>query len=99
MKSEEEKLRQRQLMKEFQRKEIETFISGLPMEIKGFLNLFDVLNEKLGIEECDHTLRFTEQFLSIHQLPLQEVVLWLNEYGGYCDCEVLFNIEEKFENL
>jgi hypothetical protein len=99
MKSKEEKLKQQQLKKEFERKQQETFISELPMEVSNFHNLFDALNEYLENEPCDRRLTFTERFLNQHTLPLSDVVLWLNKYGGYCDCEVLFNVEEKFEKM
>jgi hypothetical protein len=99
MKSEGEKVRQQQLKKAFKREGEKAFFSSLPMEASDFLDLFDTLNEKLGDEPCDDTLRFTEQFLNEHQLPLQDVALWLNEHGGHCDCEVLSNVEEKFEDL
>jgi len=99
MKSEEEKIRHQQLKKEFKKKEEETFVSSLPMEIANFFQLFDMLDEKMEHEECDHTLKFTEQYLNKHELSLQRVIPWLNENGGYCDCEVLANIEEKFDDF
>jgi len=99
MKSKEEKLRQQQLKKEFQKKEEEAFISGLPMDVNNFRELFDTLNEYLENEPCDHRLTFTQQFLNENQLPLNDVILWLNKQGGYCDCEVLSNIEEQFEKM
>ncbi|WP_290687210.1 DUF2695 domain-containing protein [Intestinibacter sp.] len=29
-------------------------------------------------------------------MPLEESIEWLEEHGGYCDCEVLANIEDLF---
>lgn len=99
MKSGEDKSRQQQLKREFKKKEEEVFAACLPMQIGSFLNLFDELNERLSEEPCDHTLTITEDFLNQHQLPVQKVIPWLKEHGGYCDCEVLFNIEKKFEDM
>jgi hypothetical protein len=28
---------------------------------------------------------------------IDKVVEWLNDKGGYCDCEVLANVEDMFE--
>jgi hypothetical protein len=98
MKSDEEKLKQQLLKKEFKRKEKEAFAASLPMSVRNFLDLFDELNDKLGDIPCNHTLVLTEQFLNKHNLPPQNVIPWLHEHGGYCDCEVLFNVEEKFQN-
>ena len=32
-------------------------------------------------------------------LPLKKIIEWLEENGGYCDCEVLANIEEKILDI
>ena len=54
--------------------------------------LCDFLDESLS-EGCDHSHRFTRTFLACHKLPEDRVVSWLGENGGYCDCEVLANVE------
>ena len=41
---------------------------------------------------CDHTLRRTETLLRILRIWSDEVRDWLEDHGGYCDCEVLFNV-------
>jgi len=40
-----------------------------------------------------------EHFLNKQRLPVQVVVSWLNEYGVYCNCDVLADVDEQFENL
>lgn len=87
------------LKKAFKQQENETFIASLPMKVNSFNDLFEDLDVKLSDEPCNHTLANTEAFLHQQELPVQKVILWLNEHGGYCDCEVLANVEEKFENL
>ena len=57
--------------------------------------LFDHLDATL-VEGCDHTLRLTRAFLESRALPAEVVVRWLGEYGGFCDCEVLGNVEEAW---
>lgn len=69
------------------------------MAVTIFFDLFDFLDEKLGVEQCDDTLKLTQQYLTKIQEPRQTVTDWLNKNGAYCDCEVLYNVEEKFENL
>jgi hypothetical protein len=56
--------------------------------------LFDQLEEQLATTGCDHTLRLTREFISRQSLPEIEVISWLEKNGGYCDCEVLSNVEE-----
>ena len=62
-----------------------------------FQELFDYLDEHLG-DGCDHSLTMTTEFLKDKGIEnIDKVGVWLNNNGGYCDCEVLMNVEEKFE--
>ncbi|GAA4317353.1 DUF2695 domain-containing protein [Flaviaesturariibacter amylovorans] len=75
-----------------------TFESTLPMPRALFEDLFDHLGEALEEEECDDTLRRTKTFLAEAGVAdPKKVVAWLMAHGGRCDCEVLANVEEKFE--
>jgi hypothetical protein len=59
--------------------------------------LFSYVDSRLEVNECDHTLRFTLAFLALSKHDASPVLEWLEDAGGYCDCEVLNNAEEKFE--
>lgn len=67
---------------------------SLPMTVGLFEQLFDVLDERLAEDPCDHSLRLTEEFLAECDLDTEEVLVWLAERGGTCDCEVLANVAE-----
>ncbi len=42
---------------------------------------------------------FTKVFFGSRGIDnFEEKAEWLNENGGYCDCEVLANVEEKFDD-
>lgn len=69
--------------------------AALPVSRQTLWALFDTLDVALG-QGCDHSLRFTVQFLAAHGIPPEQVIPWLGEYGGYCDCEVLANVEEHW---
>lgn len=85
----------RQHYKDLQR---QAFESSLPMARELFLDLFDYLNEQSETTVCNHDFSLTEQFLRDKQVNnVEEVLEFLRENGGYCDCEVIFNVEEKFE--
>jgi hypothetical protein len=49
---------------------------------------------------CDGELKFTKMFCEENNLDFDKVKATLNTFGGYCDCEVLFNavshLEERF---
>ena len=90
-----DKKKMRQHYKDLQR---QAFESSLPMARELFLDLFDYLNEQSESTGCNHDFSLTEQFLHDKQVNnVEEVLEFLRENGGYCDCEVIFNVEEKFE--
>jgi len=75
----------------------EEFIKNLPIEKEVFLELFDFLDFKLGEMECNHNYQLTKEFLKSKNIENDKIFDWFREQGGYCDCEILFNIEERFE--
>ena len=65
-----------------------------------FIQLFELLDAQLHAYGCGHSLKLTEQILlnlSVKDIP--NIVTWLKDQGGYCDCEVMLNVEQKFEYL
>lgn len=61
--------------------------------------LFEYLEEHLDNSSCDHTLRYTEQWLkdNISKETIGSVIAEITDMGGYCDCEVLLNCYEDYE--
>ena len=61
--------------------------------------LFAHLEEQLDHSCCDHTLRYTKQWLkdNIPQEMIESIVAEMTDMGGYCDCEVLFNCYESYD--
>ncbi len=96
MPSQDEKQRRKKVLDELAKKQKEEFENSLPISRDQFQKLFNFLDEHL--EDCDDTLKLTEIFLLEIEVPDREKVSkWLGQYGGYCDCEVLANVEEQFE--
>jgi Protein of unknown function (DUF2695) len=61
-------------------------------------DLFNYL-DRSDAPPCDHTLRNTIEFIKKRGLNEERIIPWLRENGGFCDCEVIFNVEEKFEEI
>lgn len=81
----------------YKQQQKEAFENSLPISREIFEELFDYLDEALE-EGCDDTLRLTETFLHSQSVKnVDEILHWLNDNGGYCDCEVLGNVEEIFD--
>jgi hypothetical protein len=57
--------------------------------IKKLLDYLDV-----NMESCNHDYALTKKFCLENNINLEDIVDWLNERGGYCDCEILANVEE-----
>ena len=51
--------------------------------------------DELAEEGCDHALRFTERWAAARGLESPGLVESLAHVGGYCDCEVLANVEPE----
>ena len=93
-----EKERRKQIQRELQEKARIKFEQSLPTSRELFQNLFDFLEEVLEKNTCDDSLKLTKQFLNSQNIQnREEVENWLKENGGFCDCEVLYNVEELFE--
>lgn len=58
-------------------------------------DLFDYLDENLPTKGCNDDLSMTISFLKERGVEnIDNVIAWLQSKGGYCDCEVLANVEE-----
>lgn len=95
-----EKKKCKEARKALAQKELNDFRASLPMEEKYFSELFHYLEKTLQKTVCDHSLRGTTHFLAGKKVSDPEkVITWLASHGGYCDCEVLYNVEEQFDYL
>jgi len=93
-----EKERRKQILDGLRRKADEEFENGLPMSRDNFRKLFDYLDLELNDKGCDHTNTLTKAFLDRIEVDNTPNILeWLAGNGGYCDCEILANVEEQFE--
>ncbi|MFT3843955.1 MAG: DUF2695 domain-containing protein [Lacibacter sp.] len=93
-----EKERRKQIMDDLKKKADQEFESSLPMVRESFQKLFDHLDTELTDKNCDDTNSLTKAFLLESNIQnVDEVLEWLAEHGGYCDCEILANVEQEFE--
>jgi predicted transcriptional regulator len=93
-----EKERRKQILNNLQKKTDEEFENSLPMSRDNFKKLFNHLDLELKEKGCDDTTVLTKNFLKkIGKDNLEGILEWLANKGGYCDCEVLANVEEQFD--
>jgi Protein of unknown function (DUF2695) len=58
-------------------------------------DLLDYLDDHLAEAGCDHTLRFTEAWANERGIESSTLVRSVQHFGGYCDCEVVANVEPE----
>jgi hypothetical protein len=90
--------RKKVLKAAFQARKHEQLLSSMALSIDDLKALFEHLDSTLD-SRCDHTLDKTLGFLAARKLESTTVVPWLQEHGGYCDCEVLANVESDYERI
>ena len=59
--------------------------------------LFAHVSEAVDRDGCDHSLRATQNWLAGRDVDRPSVIAWLEENGGYCDCEVVANAADHWE--
>lgn len=98
MSDKNEKERRKQILNDLKRKAAQEFENSLPMSRENFHELFDYLDTELTDKSCDETNNLTKTFLTQSNIQnVDEVLEWLAEHSGYCDCEILANVEQLFE--
>lgn len=97
MPSKSEKQRRRKILLELKEKEYQEFIKSIPVKKELIIELFDFLDLKLDSEKCNDDYRITKAYFKTKGIENPEIYEWFRENGGYCDCEILCNIEEKLE--
>lgn len=86
------KKREVEIMAQLSGEELERHLLKLPAKKEQFDDLFNYLENKLAAHECDHTSRFTMQYLMQKMMDFPKVSAWLSQQGGYCDCRILEEI-------
>ena len=99
MPSKEEKARRKAIQWELAEKERQEFLKSLPVDPEIIVELFNYLDKELEAQGCEHDYSITKAFLASKQIQNEGIFEWFRENGGYCDCEILFNIEDRFDNL
>ena len=59
--------------------------------------LFNAVELSLESLVCDHSLKATLEWLRVNRLDIEPVVAWLQDNGGFCDCEVVANARDHWE--
>lgn len=88
----------KKLMALFKRNKKDALRASIPMEIGELKDLLSFLSRELA-PPCDHTLRESIEFLKSRNIAPETVVPWLHKHGGFCDCEVIFNVYDDVGDI
>ncbi len=76
---------------------------------KEYKDLFKYIDRKCNFHEdkkgkttwtCHGDLRFAEAWCKRNKMDFLRVKHILNFFGGFCDCEILFNVDtERYDNI
>jgi hypothetical protein len=97
MPSKEEKRRRRELTRAIADRERAEIEAAMPFPrplLDALLDHLDATIFKGDNNRCDHTLKVTQAFLQESDAWSEEAREWLGNRGGYCDCEVSFNVSD-----
>jgi hypothetical protein len=95
-----DKKNRKEILDRLNKEKLIEFRQNLPIDEVLFPKLFDFLDTELEKNGCNHSPFITKSFLQKNSISnIIEVTEWLAKNGGYCDCEILANVEDLFEYL
>lgn len=95
-----DKIRKKEILNQLTQKNLEAFKKGLPINENLFLRLFYFLDFELAKNDCNHKTTLTVSFLEKNGVKdIAPAIGWLAGQGGFCDCEILANVESQFDYL
>ncbi|MEL4181515.1 DUF2695 domain-containing protein [Roseateles sp. PN1] len=87
----------RDLKKNWKLRQRELARAAFPVADSVLESLFDFVESNVDSQGCNHSLRFTTQWVSEHKQPEKSILEWLAAHGGNCDCEVVANAADHWE--
>jgi len=71
--------------------------NSFPLADDQLRSLFEFVETSVHKNGCDHTRRFTKKWLGSNSMSYELVFSWLESVGGFCDCEVVLNAMQHWE--
>ena len=91
--SKDQKAERKRLKDEYLRAQQAASAVRMPLDRAQLDALLYRVNAAVAVNGCDHTLAATDAWAVAEGIDLKRLHEGLEEYGGYCDCEVLMNVD------
>ncbi|WP_321476174.1 DUF2695 domain-containing protein [uncultured Paludibaculum sp.] len=78
-------------LKAAERAKAEAMLPASRQQLKALIDWVDGHLE----DGYDHSLRYTVEYIRTNDLDEPGTLEWLRKHGGYCDCEVVMNVEDS----
>ena len=98
-----DKKRKKEIKKQVVGAEHAAFLASMPLPIVQVVSLIEYVGNELHSRDpkitpaCDHTFRFSNAWCVQNAVDMQAMGQWLRDHGGFCDCEVIFNVDGRLE--
>src|SRR3954463_12254596 len=93
MASKDEKAERKRLKDEYLRAQQAESAARMPLDRAQLEALLDHVEAAVEANGCDHTLAATAAWAAREDIDLERLRHGLEEYGGFCDCEVVMNVD------
>ncbi|WP_232661892.1 DUF2695 domain-containing protein [Pseudonocardia sp. TRM90224] len=99
MASEAEKAERKQLKDEYLRAQQTASAARMPLDRAQLQALLDHVHAAVALHGCDHTRAATDDWAEHEGIDLERHHEGLEEYGGYCHCEVIMDVDVDVDEV
>ncbi len=93
MTSKDERARRKRIKDDYVRAGQAASAALMPLDRSQLEALLDHVVAAVEADGCDHTRKATDAWAIANGVELTRLQIALEEYGGYCDCEVVMNLD------
>jgi hypothetical protein len=85
----------REIRQAYKKAERDAARAAMVLDLGQLEALLDAVEERLDSLPCDHSLRHAMEWAAAQHVDAEALTRSLRHFGGYCDCEVVFNVDTE----
>jgi hypothetical protein len=91
--SKADKAERKRLKDEYLRAQQAESVPRMPLDRPQLEGLLEHVASAVAVNGCDHTRAATDDWAAREGIDVERLHEGLEEYGGFCDCEVVMNVD------